>query len=67
MRVQLPGLVYAGLMLQLTPVPEGRVSLKLTFDTVVLPLLVAVSVYPIDDPAATVDASEVFVRLSDGH
>jgi hypothetical protein len=62
-----PGLVYAGLMLQLTPVPVGKVSLSVADVAVPAPVLLAVSVYPIDAPAVTVAASAVFVRLSAGH
>jgi predicted ATPase len=64
---QLPGLVYAGLMLQLIPVPVGKVSLSVAAVAVPAPVLLAVSVYPIDAPAVTDAASPVFVRLSAGH
>jgi hypothetical protein len=67
LRVQLTGPLYVGLMPQLIPVPEGNVSLRLAAETLTLPLLVAVRVYPIDDPAGTVAASAVLVRLSEGH
>jgi hypothetical protein len=62
-----PGPVYAGLMLQLIPVPAGSVSLNVAEVAAPTPVLLAAIVYPIDDPADTVAASAVFVRLSDGH
>jgi hypothetical protein len=58
---------YVGLMLQLIPAPVGNVSLSVADVAVPDPVLLAVSVYPIDAPAVTVDASAVFVRLSAGH
>jgi len=64
---QVPGPPYAGLMLQLTPVPVGNVSLSVAEVAVPAPVLLIASVYPIDAPAATVAASAVFVRLSAGH
>jgi hypothetical protein len=64
--VQLPGPLY-GLMLQIIPVPVGRVSASVTDVAAPAPLLPAVSVYPIDAPAVTVAASAVFVRVNVGH
>jgi hypothetical protein len=62
-----PGPPYAGLILQLTPGPDGKVSLSVADVAVPAPVLLAVSVYPIDAPAVTVDTSAVLVRLSAGH
>jgi hypothetical protein len=56
-----------GLILQLIPVPEGSVSLKVAAVAAPAPLLVAVSVYPIAEPASTVAASAVLERLRLGH
>ena len=64
---QVPGLVYAGLMLQVIPVPDGSWSLRVAEVAVPAPVLLTASVYPIDAPAVTVAASAVFVRLSAGH
>jgi hypothetical protein len=64
---QVPGPLYAGLMLQPIPVPLGSGSLKLAEVAAPAPLLFAARVYPIDVPADTVAASAVFVRLSEGH
>jgi hypothetical protein len=64
---QVPGPPYAGLMLQLTPVPVGSGSLSVAEVAVPAPVLLTASVYPIDDPAATVAASAVFVKFSPGH
>jgi hypothetical protein len=64
---QLPGPLYAGLMLQLIPVPVGKVSLSVADVTVPVPVLLTASVYPTGAPAATAAASAVFVRLSAGH
>jgi hypothetical protein len=62
-----PSPLYAGLIDQLTPVPVGRVSLSVAELAVPDPLLLTASVYPIEDPALTVAASAVFVRLRVGH
>jgi hypothetical protein len=62
-----PGPLYAGLIDQLTPVPEGSVSLKVAEVAEPDPVLLTATVNPIDDPAATVAASAVFVTLNAGH
>ena len=54
-------------MLQPIPVPVGNVSLSVAELAVPAPVLLTASVKPIDDPAATVAASAVFVRPSAGH
>jgi hypothetical protein len=64
---QVPGPLYAGLMLQLTPVPDGKGSLSAAAVAVPAPVLPAVSVYPIDAPATTVAASAVLVIANAGH
>ena len=64
---QPPGPLYAGLMLQLIPVPAGNVSLRVAAVAVPEPVLFTASVYPIDAPAVTVAVSAVLVRLSAGH
>ena len=63
---QAPGPVYGGLMVQPTPVPDGNESLRLAEMAAPEPLLLAASVYPIEEPAATVAASAVCVRFSAG-
>ena len=62
-----PGPLYAGLMLQLIPVPAGNASLSVAEVAVPAPVLLTASVYPIDAPAVTVAASAVLVRFSAGH
>jgi hypothetical protein len=62
-----PGPLYAGLIDQFTPVPDGRVSLNAAEVAVPDPELFAASVYPIEEPAETVAASAAFVRLRVGH
>jgi hypothetical protein len=64
---QVPGPLYAGLMLQLTPVPVGNGSLSVAAVAVPAPLLVTARVYPIEPPADTVAAAAVFVSPSAGH
>ena len=54
-------------MLQPIPVPDGSVSLNVADVAAPVPLLVAVNVYPIDDPAVTVAAPAVFVKVRFGH
>ena len=66
-REQVPGPLYAGLMLQLTPAPDGRGSLSAAEVAGPGPALVAASVYPMDVPAETDAASAVLVRPSTGH
>ena len=63
-----PGPLYAGLMLQITPEPAGRESLMLTSVAVAVPVatLLTVIVKPIGTPALTADASAVFAILSAG-
>jgi hypothetical protein len=63
---QLPGPVYAGLIAQLIPVPDGRVSLRVAA-VAVAPVLPAASVNPIEVPAETLAASAVLERLRFGH
>jgi len=60
---QLPGPVYAGLMLQLSPGPAGSTSLTATKDAGPVPLSVTDSVKPIELPAATKAASAVLLKL----
>jgi hypothetical protein len=62
-----PGPLYAGLMLQLTPVPAGNGSVSVAAVAVPAPLFVTVRVYPIEPPAGTVAAVAVFVSPSEGH
>jgi hypothetical protein len=67
---QVPGPVYAGLMLQLTPVPAGRGSLIETAVAALVPaaaLLLACTVKPMEAPAVTLAASAVLVMLRFGH
>jgi hypothetical protein len=45
---QVPGPLYAGLILQLTPVPDGSVSLNAAEVAVPDPELLTASVYPIE-------------------
>jgi hypothetical protein len=54
-------------MLQLIPVPEGRGSLRVAAVAVPMPVFVAVSVYPMEEPASIVAASAVFERFRLGH
>jgi hypothetical protein len=61
---QLPGPLYPGLIVQLIPVPAGSGSLSAAADALPVPMLLAVSVYPIELPAETVAASAVFDKLS---
>ena len=51
----------------MTPVPGGKVSLKVADVAVPAPVLLAVSVYPMEEPAVTVAASAVFVSPKVGH
>ena len=60
---QLPGPLYAGLMLQLRPVPVGSTSLSAAEDAAPVPLSLTDRVYPMELPAATVAASAVLVKL----
>ena len=55
------------LIFQVIPVPEGRVSLNVADVAAPVPLFVAVSVYPIEEPAVTVAASAIFVKARFGH
>ena len=64
---QVPGPEYAGLMLQPTPAPVGRVSESVADVAVPVPLLVTDSVYPIGEPADTEAASAVLVSCRLGH
>jgi hypothetical protein len=62
-----PGPLYVGLMLQVIPVPDGRGSFRAAVAAVPAPVLVAVSVYPMGEPADTVAASAMSVRFKPGH
>ena len=55
------------MILQLIPVPDGNVSLRVADVAAPAPVLLTARVYPIAAPAATVAASAVFVRFSVGH
>jgi hypothetical protein len=63
-----PGPPYAGLMLQVIPVPDGSGSLSATLVAlaVAAAALRAVIVNPMGDPALTVAASAVLLMLSTG-
>ena len=70
MIAHVPGPLYAGLMLQLTPPPAGNGSFSVTAVAVPVPaalLFRTTTVYPIDAPEETVAASAVFVTLKLGH
>ena len=62
-----PAPLYVGLMLQLIPVPVGRVSDRVAAAAVPVPMFCTVMEYPIDVPAETVAAVAVLVTLSAGH
>jgi hypothetical protein len=64
---QVPGPLYAGLMLQAMPVPVGSVSVRPTEVAVTDPVLLAASVNPIDEPSVTVDASAASLKLRVAH
>jgi hypothetical protein len=56
----------AGLTLQERPEPTGRTSVSITVFATPGPVLVAVMVKPMGEPACTMAASAVFTRASDG-
>ena len=62
---QLPGPLYAGLMLQPIPDPDGSVALSVAEVATAVPVLPAVKVTPIADPAETEDASAIASRLNE--
>ena len=62
-----PVLVLPASIVQLTPVPAGRLSLTLSPAAAPLPALMSDTVKPIWDPALTLEASATLVILVVAH